>query len=131
MTGSDPTPTLEYDSVINIARPPSLAEVHAALFSIGPLKAPGVDGSHALFFQKHWGTMWQDILSFVSECFNSESFPVSVNDTSICFIPKIDNPESIKQYRPISLCKTSYKIVSKLIVQCIRPMLNHHFTKSK
>ncbi|XP_056695812.1 uncharacterized protein [Spinacia oleracea] len=124
MNGNDQNTNLEYESVICIAHPPTLAKVHSALFSIGPLKAPGVDGFHALFFQNHRGTMWPDILSFVSECFESKSFPVSINDTSICLIPKTDNPESIKQYRPISLCNTSYKIVSKLIVHRLRPLLN-------
>uniref|UniRef100_A0A2P2IUW9 Sulfate transporter n=1 Tax=Rhizophora mucronata TaxID=61149 RepID=A0A2P2IUW9_RHIMU len=32
-------------------------EVHQALFAVNPLKAPGLDGYHAIFFQKLWDTV--------------------------------------------------------------------------
>lgn len=104
--------------------PPSLEEVHSSLFSIGPVKASGVDEFHAQFFQNYWETMWQDILAFVKKCFSDKSFPVNVNDTSICLIPKSENPQNIKHFWPISLCNMSYKIVSKVLVNRILPKLN-------
>ncbi|XP_056690403.1 uncharacterized protein [Spinacia oleracea] len=53
----------------------------------------------------------------------TKTFPQSINDTTICIIPKTALPETIKQFRPISLCNASYKIVSKILVNRIRPLL--------
>jgi hypothetical protein len=35
--------------------------------------------------------------------------------TFITLIPKYDNPQSFKEYKPISLCNCIYKIIAKII----------------
>lgn len=40
-----------------------------------------------------------------------------VNQTNICLIPKIAQPELVNQFPLISLCNTIYKVVSKVIVE--------------
>ena len=42
----------------------------------------------------------------------------------MALIPKIQGPETIGNYRPINLCNTVYKIITKIIVARIRPMLD-------
>ncbi|KAL5822624.1 hypothetical protein ACOSQ4_020524 [Xanthoceras sorbifolium] len=39
------------------------AEVRSAVFEMGPNKAPGPDGFHALFFQKFWNVVGEDVCS--------------------------------------------------------------------
>lgn len=43
-----------------------------------------------------------------------------VNQTDICLIPKVRQPEFVNQFRPISLCDTIYKVVSKVIVERLK-----------
>ncbi|XP_056685392.1 uncharacterized protein [Spinacia oleracea] len=112
-----------YTNEISIDHPTSIEEVRRAVFQLGALKAPGKDGLHAFFYQQHWGNLWQDTYNFVDSILQNRFFPNSVNDTTISIIPKSEHPETIKQFRPISLCNVNYKIVSKVLVNRIRPHL--------
>ena len=49
--------------------------------------------------------------------------PEGVNDTAIVLILKVPFPKELKDFRPISLCNVIYKIVSKCLVNRLRPML--------
>lgn len=46
-----------------------------------------------------------------------------MNKTLIALIPKVDNPDNIKMFRPISLCNVVYKTINKIIVARLRPLL--------
>ena len=55
--------------------------------------------------------------------FSLGKIPDYLNKTLITLIPKCSNPESIGNYRPISLCNSIYKVVTKIIMACLRPKL--------
>ena len=59
----------------------------------------------------------------VKGIFASKRIPDYLNQTIITIIPKCQNPESFNHYRPINLCNTVYKIVTKIIVARLRPLL--------
>ena len=59
----------------------------------------------------------------VKGVFEKGCVPNYLNETLISLIPKCQNPESLSNYRPISLCNSVYKIVSKILVARIRPLL--------
>jgi hypothetical protein len=99
-------------------------EIGDALFQIGPLKAPGPDGFPARFFQRNWGVLKEEIISAVKEFFKSGVMPEGINETAIVLIPKVDEPEMISQFRPISLCNVIYKVLSKCLVNRLRPLLD-------
>ena len=50
--------------------------------------------------------------------------PEGVNNIVIVLISKKENPSSLKDYKPISLCNLVYKIVSKCLVNRLRPLLH-------
>ena len=50
--------------------------------------------------------------------------PKHLNKTLIALIPKIQGPETLGNYRPISLCNMVYKVVTKIIMARLRPFLD-------
>lgn len=56
--------------------------------------------------------------------FDNEFISSYLNQTHICLIPKIHVPEIIDQFRPISLCNKAYKILTKIIIARLRPILS-------
>ena len=56
----------------------------------------------------------------VKHIFSLGKIPDYLNKTLITLIPKCSNPESIGNYRPISLCNSIYKVVTKIIMACLR-----------
>ena len=43
--------------------------------------------------------------------------------TNLVLILKVPHPEMITQFRPINLCNTLYKLVSKIILQKLKPYI--------
>lgn len=103
---------------------PSCEEVFEVVRKMNPIKSPGPDGLPARFFQKYWCTVGRDVVQLVQNAFCYGIIPRSVNDTSIVLIPKVLHVSVFKHPRPISLCNTIYKIVSKIIAMRIRPFLD-------
>ena len=98
-------------------------EISDALFQIGPLKAPGPDGFPARFFQRNWEVLREEVIGAVRIFFDEGVMPEGVNNTSIVLIPKKDNLDELKDFRPISLRNVIYKIVSKCLANRIKPFL--------
>jgi hypothetical protein len=46
------------------------------------------------------------------------------NNTTIVMIPKIENPEKVSQFRPISLCNMIYKVILKMFVNRLKVYLS-------
>jgi hypothetical protein len=107
-----------------LMQPFSADDVKHALFSIGDMKAPGLDGLHALFFKKCWSIIGESLTQEVLLAINNKVIPEGWNDTVIVLIPKVETPERITQYRPISLCNVLYKVISKMIAARLKVILD-------
>jgi hypothetical protein len=105
-------------------QPFEAAEVERALFSMGPSKAPGVDGFNANFYQKHWTLIKDEITDAVLGFLNGGHLPEIINRTVIVLIPKVKSPQDITQYRPIALCNVIYKMCSKVLANRLRVVLD-------
>jgi hypothetical protein len=109
------TPKITEEDNNRLLAPLSKAEIHEALLQMHPDKAPGPDGFNPAFYQHFWSVCGDDIFEAAREWLDRGYFPSTLNDTNICLIPKCDQPKSMKQLRPISLCNVLYKMVSKVL----------------
>lgn len=63
-------------------------------------------------------------MNVYKEVFSNFSVPPDSNATLICLIPKYRNIVTLKNFRPIGLYNTTYKLVTKIIVNRIKPYLS-------
>ena len=99
-------------------------EIKAALWSMKAFKAPELNGLHAGFFQCFLLIIGSFVREDVKKIFIDKRMPEYLNKTHIALILKVQGPESFSNYRPISLCNSVYKIITKIIVARLRPHLN-------
>ena len=90
------------------------------MFSIDDSKAPGPNGFSSRFFKAAWSIIGSDVSAAVVSFFNLGSLLREINCTIIALVPKVPNPGSMHDYRPISCCNTIYKCISKIITVRIK-----------
>lgn len=118
------TPCITDEENTKLLELPSEDEVKQVVFMMKPWAAPGNDGFQAGFYQQLWPTVGDSIVSMVQYFFKSKHILQEMNYTYQVLIPKIDAPTQPADFRPISLCNISYKIISKLLANRLKPLLD-------
>lgn len=108
-------PSLSAGDIQSLNSPLSNLEIETALFQMGPFKAPGPDGLPPGFYQRHWQTVGPSICQFVQNAFKDQSFPAHMNEVLISLIPKVKNPETVSEFRPIALTNVVTKLITKVV----------------
>ena len=102
---------------------PSPLVIKDILFGMQSLKSLDPDDLPPLFYKKYWIVVAKSVIKAVQNIFISGKMLKEVNNSFIVLIPKTQNPSVINHFRPISLCNTIYKIISKLMVDRLRYVL--------
>ena len=116
-------PLVSEDINMTLESPFSVKEVKMAVFAISADKSPGPDGMNAMFYQKHWDTVGPLVTKTVIDCLDGAEDISQINSTLVTLIPKVKEPKSVSDFRPISLCNVLYKILSKALINRIKPIL--------
>ncbi len=120
---------IEFDSIDAsdrdmLERPFDREEVFQVIQNLQGDKAPGPDGFTMAFFQKCWRIVEDDIMAFFGEVFEFCKFEKSLNATFISLIPKKVNALNIRDFRPISLIGSIYKILAKVLANRLALVLD-------
>lgn len=99
-------------------------EIEAAVNSLAADKAPGPDGYNVRCIKYLWPFLKQKIEKFIQDFGESLVLPRGVNSSFIALIPKVTNPVSVKDYRPINLINSSMKILMKLLSSRLSQYMN-------
>ena len=99
-------------------------ECEEALKSMNADKTPGTDGLPAEFYKAFWDDISTHLLSALSFAYESGCLSITQRRGIIKLIPKKSiEPFYIKNWRPITLLNTDYKIAAKAIANRIKTVL--------
>ena len=98
-------------------------ELKATLLSFQKDKSPGPDGWTVEFFLARYDTIGPYLLQLVEETRVNGVLHLPLNSTFLTLVPPKNNPESVEDYWPISLCNITYNVVTKIIAQRFRKVL--------
>ena len=115
----------------DLVKPFLKQEVDVALKQMAPLKVPGLDGMPPIFYQHYWDSIGDDMSCAVLSCLNSGTIPACLNHTFITLILKLKYPERVFDFRPISLCNILYKLISKVLANCMKSLLPYVVSESQ
>lgn len=118
-------PCITVEQSLELSKEVGEDEIRSAVFEMKPFKVPGPDGLTAVFFQSFWDVVKTDIVKMVKYFFSRGYILRELNNTDIALIPKVDDPTVLKGFRPISLCNVCYKIISKVIANRLKRVIDN------
>eukprot|EP00253_Pinus_taeda_P025214 PITA_25214 len=114
-----------------LLKPVSEEEIIKVIWAMDLDKAPGLDGFTIHFFKICWDIIKTYLLKMIHGFFGKAKIGGGTNSTFLALIPKEANPETFDRFRPISLCNASYKILSKIMANRIKPLLDKLISKAQ
>ncbi|XP_039134322.1 uncharacterized protein LOC120271710 [Dioscorea cayenensis subsp. rotundata] len=86
-------------------------------------KSPGPDGFNVEFYLFYWNILGDHIFKAIAHVFDTAKIPNSWGKTFVFLIPKIEHPQKVSDFHPISLCNVCYKIISKILAARLKIVL--------
>ncbi|KAK3219374.1 hypothetical protein Dsin_013344 [Dipteronia sinensis] len=109
----------------------SIEKVKEALDGHDANKALGPNGYSMNFIKKRWKVIEGDFMSFMNEFFVDGSNVSNLNHTFITLIPKVVDPSSLSDYKPISLVNSLYKVLGKILSNRLRKVMDRVIGESQ
>ena len=123
--------TVTTEHISELLKPVTVEEVKEAMNQLPPGKAPGIDSIPAEFYQELWDDIGEDIFNFVSESIDQACINEDLNVSKIALLPKTEDRSRIRNFRPISLLNTLYKLLAKVYANHMKPLLHHWILPSQ
>ncbi|WJX73888.1 hypothetical protein P8452_57616 [Trifolium repens] len=108
-------PRLSEEENVNLTNPFSLEEIEAVVRSSDGNKSPGPDGFNFAFVKTFWDLLKGDLRTLFDQFHGNSCLPKSFLSYFVTLIPKVCSPNSLSDFRPISLLGCLYKIIAKVL----------------
>ena len=105
-------------------RPISKEEIKEAVFQLKKDKTPGLDGIPIDFYQQFWNVLGEKYELVLENIIDQDTLNRSARRGCITLLPKKGkDPAFLKNWRPITLLNSDYKILAKIIANRIKSVL--------
>ena len=102
------------------------AKLKTAIYQLDNGKSTGIDGIPIEYFKFYYEYLKYDLLQLYNLIlFENNNLTTSLNQAIITFSFKNDKKENLKNWRPISLLCSDYKILTKILSNRLKPTLEH------
>nr|GEY06324.1 RNA-directed DNA polymerase, eukaryota, reverse transcriptase zinc-binding domain protein [Tanacetum cinerariifolium] len=115
------------DSIVqndDLKREVSNEEIKRAVWDCGIDKAPGPDGFTFGFYRRYWDIIGNDVVDDVKWFFLHGEILKGGNSSFITLISKVPNANMVKDFRPISLSGSLYKVIAKVMANRLVTVLD-------
>nr|GEX00333.1 putative RNA-directed DNA polymerase, eukaryota, reverse transcriptase zinc-binding domain protein [Tanacetum cinerariifolium] len=107
--------SITIDQQMDLESDVSKEELMRAIWDCGTDKSPGPDGFTFGFYRHFWSTIENDVFEAVKHFFTYGVIPKGCNSSFIALILEIPDANLVKDFRPISLIGSIYKIIAKIL----------------
>jgi exonuclease III len=121
----DAIPKLNEEEIRDLEKPITLEECQAALLQMADSKSPGIDGLPAEFYKTFWPYIKDTLLTMYTWSYEMDQFLGNVQRGIIRLLPKpLLNLLFLCNWRPITLLNVDYKIISKVLANRLKKVIN-------
>nr|GEY64242.1 RNA-directed DNA polymerase, eukaryota, reverse transcriptase zinc-binding domain protein [Tanacetum cinerariifolium] len=107
---------LSLEQQVELESKVSNEEIKRGVWDCGMDKAPSPDGFTFGFYRYFWYLIDNDVYNAVKYFFMHGEIPKGCNSSFIALIPKILDANLVKDFCPISLIRSLYKIIAKILM---------------
>ncbi|XP_058773250.1 uncharacterized protein LOC131647368 [Vicia villosa] len=114
---------IEEDDVSWLERRFSEEEIKEAVWSCDGNKSPDPDGFTLEFFKRNWEVLKEDVFLFVKDFYEKAKLTKACTSSFVTLVPKVNNPQTLNEFRPICLVGSFYKILAKLLANRLKRVI--------
>ncbi|KAI0492263.1 hypothetical protein KFK09_026532 [Dendrobium nobile] len=121
-----PGRTLPSSMYSTLTDPISYTKIRNVVFSGASSSSPRPHGFNFQFYKSSWHILGPSLCKAVKSFSVKGYLPKGIKSTAIFLIPKTSHVNFVSNFRPISLCNTLNKIISKILatrLKCIMPLI--------
>jgi len=106
-------------------------EMYRAIKLGGRKKTNGNDGLGREFYSHNWAIIKDDMCEVINQMFWAGNIPQQQKRGVKVCLPKAQGNQTPEDYRTVTLLKSDYKILARIILQHLRPVLADQLTETQ
>lgn len=122
---------LSEDDNRGLIAPFTLEEIEKVVKDSDGNKSPGPDGFNFAFIKEFWHLIKHEVRIMFDQFYANEKLLRSFLSYFVTLIPKVNNPFTLKEFRPISLLGCLYKLLAKVLAGRLSKVMNSIISTSQ